>query len=113
VTLALFIYGSLRDPLVRRRVLGARSDLSTVPAILHGHARQTVPSFDYPFLVPAGPEDRVEGEIILGLTETDYSILDAYEDVDDGLYLRAEVTVQTADGLARAWTYLKGRAAPS
>jgi gamma-glutamylcyclotransferase (GGCT)/AIG2-like uncharacterized protein YtfP len=113
VTLPLFVYGSLCDPRVRARVLGERSDLTTCPAMLHGHARQVVPRFDYPFLVPADADDTVDGELILGLADADYPILDRYEDVDDGLYVRARVTVETTDGPVDAWAYLKGPAAPS
>ena len=71
-----------------------------------------VPDFDYPFVVPAEPDARVEGELFLGLQPADYTILDDYEDVDEGLYERVMVTVETPDGPADAWTYLKGPAAP-
>ena len=111
MTLPLFVYGSLRDPRVRARVLGARPDLPTCPAALYGHARQMVPGFDYPFLVPAEADARVEGELILGLADADYPVLDRYEDVDDGLYVRGRVTAETADGPVDAWAYLKGPAA--
>jgi len=113
VILPLFVYGSLRDPLVRARLLGERADLVTCPATLHGHARQTVTDFDYPFVVPAGSDGSVDGDLLLGLTDADYAILDQYEDVDEGLYVRAAVTVQTASGPANAWTYLRGPTAPS
>ena len=113
MTLPLFVYGSLRDPRVRARVLGEREELTTCPASLFGHARQTVPGFDYPFIVPADADARVDGELILGLADADYSILDRYEDVDDGLYVRARVTVETADGPVVAWAYLRGPSAPS
>jgi gamma-glutamylcyclotransferase (GGCT)/AIG2-like uncharacterized protein YtfP len=117
VTLPLFVYGTLRDPRVRAGVLGQRIDLTTCPAVLRRYARQTVPGVPYPFLVPAGPaleaEARVDGELILGLAEADYPILDEYEDVADGLYVRAAVTVETDAGPVDAWTYLKGPAAPS
>ena len=113
MTLPLFVYGSLRDPDVRTRVLGRHAGIITTLATLHGHIRQTVPSFGYPFLVTAAPSDRVDGEIILGLTEADYPRLDAYEDVDEGLYVRARVTVMTDAGPVDAWAYLRGPAAPS
>lgn len=114
MTLPLFVYGSLRDPRVVARLFGARSDLRTGPATLPGHERQTVPSFGYPFLVPADGDARVDGELLLGLTADDYRILDRYEDLDEGLYVRAIVTVQTADGLVvDAWAYLRGPNAPS
>jgi gamma-glutamylcyclotransferase (GGCT)/AIG2-like uncharacterized protein YtfP len=113
VTRPLFVYGSLRDPRVRTHLLGAHPGLSTRPAILRGHARQTVPGFDYPFIVPAEPDVHVDGELLLGLVDADYAILDQYEDTDDGLYVRAVVRVETTDGPIDAWTYLRGPAAPS
>jgi gamma-glutamylcyclotransferase (GGCT)/AIG2-like uncharacterized protein YtfP len=111
-TWPLFIYGSLRDPGVRAGLLGERLDLTTCPAILRGHTRQRVSNFDYPFVVPAAPAARVDGELLLGLQPDDYAILDRYEDVDDGLYMRVGVSVDTAAGPVDAWTYLKGPAAP-
>lgn len=113
VTLPLFVYGSLRDPRVRTQLFGARPDLSACPAVLPGHERQTVPSFGYPFLAPVDTDTRVDGELLLGLTDDDYSILDRYEDLDEGLYVRSIVRVQTADGSVDAWAYLRGPNAPS
>jgi gamma-glutamylcyclotransferase (GGCT)/AIG2-like uncharacterized protein YtfP len=109
----LFMYGSLRDPRIRARLLGNRADLTTCPAVLHGHARQIVPNFDYPFVLPAGPDARVDGELLLGLLSADYTTLDRYEDVDGGLYARAAVMVETPNGPVDAWTYLKGPTAPA
>ena len=111
MTLPLFIYGSLRDPHVRTDLLGERTDLATCPATLHGYVRELVPGFEYPFVMPAGSDIAVDGELLLGLTDDDYTILDRYEDVDDGLYVRVMVTVETEDGPLAAWTYLKGPAA--
>lgn len=116
VTLPLFVYGSLRDPRVRTQLFGPRADLTTCPATLPGFVREMVPSFDYPFLAPADAairaDARVDGELLLGLRAEDYPILDRYEDLDDGLYVRAAVTVVTADGPAEAWAYLRGPNAP-
>ena len=110
--LPLFIYGSLRDPDVRVRLLGQRTDLSTCPAVLSGHTRVLVPGFGYPFAVPAASDAQVEGDLLLGLRPADFDTLDAYEDVDDGLYQRVVVTVETPGGRERAWVYLKGPAEP-
>jgi gamma-glutamylcyclotransferase (GGCT)/AIG2-like uncharacterized protein YtfP len=112
VSRPLFVYGSLRDPRVRGGLLGERADLTTCPAILLGYTRRLVPDFDYPFVVPAAPDARVDGDLLLGLLPDDYTILDRYEDVEDGLYVRVGVTVETADGSVDAWTYLKGPATP-
>ena len=113
MTLPLFVYGTLRDPDIRTRVLGERPGLTTCPAILRGHTRRMVPNFEYALAMPAGPADRIEGELILGLADADYPVLDEYEDVDGGLYVRVAVSVETADGPVDAWTYLRGPSAPS
>jgi len=112
VTLPLFIYGSLRDPAVRARLPGIRPDLWTVPAVLHGHARIMVSGFGYPFVVPADPGSRVDGDLLLGLVDRDYAILDAYEDTAEGLYVRAEVTVESDGRRLAAYAYLRGPSAP-
>ena len=110
--LPLFVYGSLRDPCVRARLLGARSEIEARPATLPGHRRIMVPDFDYPFVVPSRPGDAVDGDLLAGLTPADYATLDRYEDVDDGLYVRVAVTVHTDCGSADAWVYLKGPTDP-
>ena len=107
----LFVYGSLRDPAVRTSLLGERPELTTQSATLPGYARQTVPGFGYPFIVPAA-DDHVDGELIVGLHAADYALLDEYEDVSDGLYARVQVEVETPGGACPAWTYVKGSRAP-
>jgi gamma-glutamylcyclotransferase (GGCT)/AIG2-like uncharacterized protein YtfP len=109
--LPLFVYGSLRDPGVRARVLG-RPHPTMCPATLRGWARQTVPDFEYPFLVPASSDAEIAGELMLGLRAADYARLDAYEDTDSGLYVRQRVTVEAPDGERAAWVYVKGPTAP-
>lgn len=112
-TLPLFVYGSLRDPTVRACLLGTFAEkIATSPAALHGHAIQRAAHFEYPLLAPAAPDARVDGELLLGIDDGDLEIFDAYEDVEDGLYVRAAVTVHTASGPRGAWVYLKGPAAP-
>jgi gamma-glutamylcyclotransferase (GGCT)/AIG2-like uncharacterized protein YtfP len=71
-----------------------------------------VPGFGYPFVVPAEADAEVAGDLLIGLTSADYTLLDEYEDVDDGLYQREVVTVETPNGARRAWVYLKGPAEP-
>lgn len=117
VSRPLFVYGSLREAAVRLRVLGPRPGAPAVtvrPAVLRGYVRQMVDAFDYPFVVPAGPDDAVAGDLLGGLTADDYGRLDEYEDVGSGLYARVGVTVEAAGGPAAvaAWVYRKGPAAP-
>jgi gamma-glutamylcyclotransferase (GGCT)/AIG2-like uncharacterized protein YtfP len=108
---ALFVYGTLREPAVRRRVLGGHREIATCPAVLLGHDRRLFPGFEYWFVVPAEADARVDGELMLGLSDDDLVILDDYEDLDAGLYVRAMVRVETADGERDAWTYRRGPAA--
>jgi hypothetical protein len=96
------------------QVLGSRAaSVTTCSAVLHGYARIMVPSFDYPFVVPADASSRVDGELLIGIQAADYDILDRYEDVEDGLYVRIMVTVVRQTGPADAWVYLRGPNAPA
>jgi gamma-glutamylcyclotransferase (GGCT)/AIG2-like uncharacterized protein YtfP len=72
-----------------------------------------VPDFAYPFLVPADPAVRVEGDLLLDLQAADYVRLDDYEDTDSGLYVRQRASVETARGLVEAWVYVQGPVVPS
>ena len=58
-------------------------------------------------------DNRIEAELARLNLEAEGldAVLDQYEDVDDGLYVRAAVTVQTPSGPVDAWAYLKGPAA--
>jgi gamma-glutamylcyclotransferase (GGCT)/AIG2-like uncharacterized protein YtfP len=107
----LFVYGSLLDPAIRSRVLG-RQHLTMCSATLRGWARQMVPDFDYPFLVPASPEAVVKGALMLELRVADYARLDDYEDTESGLYVRHCAIVETESGPVGAWVYVRGPAAP-
>ena len=109
--LPLFVYGSLRDPDLRTFLFGERADLATRPANLPRFSRHHSAAIGYPYIVP-DPSSRVEGELLLGLGAGDYAILDAYEDVEDGLYERVAVTVETPEGPVSAWTYARGPKAP-
>jgi len=116
VSLPLFVYGSLRDPSVRARVLGERAGsppITTGPAVLRGFRWQMVDGFGYPFVLPATANDTVDGDILGNLDGQDYLMLDRYEDTDSGRYVRVQVTVETATGRVAAWTYCKGPGAPS
>lgn len=94
---------------MRAQVLGqSAACVTTCPAVLPGHERIMMPGFDYPFVVPADRASRVEGELLHGLGPPEYELLDRYEDVEDGLYVRVVVTVETAAGSADAWVYLRG-----
>ena len=113
--LPLFVYGTLMDPAGRARVLGARAAVTARPARLTGYRRLVIPSFEYPVIVAGAPEDTVDGQLLDGLTADDFAALDAYEDVDEGLYARVRVDVRTGDGDTDdepvvAWVYVRGPA---
>jgi gamma-glutamylcyclotransferase (GGCT)/AIG2-like uncharacterized protein YtfP len=110
--LPLFAYGTLADPRVREELLGRRSELEVVRARLHDYRRLAVMDYPYPFVEPATGE-RVEGMAILGLRDDDYTILDEYEDVPEGIYERVRVEVELlghgAPRVVAAWVYARPR----
>jgi gamma-glutamylcyclotransferase (GGCT)/AIG2-like uncharacterized protein YtfP len=107
--LPLFAYGTLADPQTRQRLLGARPELEVVRARLRGYARVSVPGFSYPFIVPSEPDAVVDGVLILGLSAADYDVLDEYEEVAAGTYVRVRTEVEIlgcgAPRTVRAWVY--------
>jgi gamma-glutamylaminecyclotransferase len=106
----LFVYGTLMEPRVRAEVLGPDARATARPARLRGYRRVAVPGFAYPVIEAGAPEDVVDGRLLEGLTAGDYTRLDAYEDVDDGLYARVRVTVEAGDEHLGAWAYVRGPA---
>ena len=94
----VFVYGTLTD---RGRVASVLEDARGAyafggPATLEGLHRV---DGRYPTLVPGG---RVEGRI-LAVDEPALEVLDRYEGVDRGLYVR--IPVEGADG-RRVWVYV-------
>ena len=109
VSLPLFVYGTLMDPAVRVRVLGAgAANVTARPARLAGYRLLTVPGFEYRVIGAGAPDDGVDGQLLAGLTEDDYAVLDEYEDVGSGLYARARVDVDMESGRQAAWAYVQG-----
>ncbi len=91
-----FFYGTLRDPLVRERVLGRPVPAATVhPASLPGWAVRHVAGESWPMIVPA-PGGVAEGVVIEGATAGDLARLVFFEDGDD--YRLEPVAVTLADG---------------
>jgi gamma-glutamylcyclotransferase (GGCT)/AIG2-like uncharacterized protein YtfP len=95
----LFIYGTLRDPLVQLRVIG-RTAVAT-PDVLDGYARNSISLGGREF--PILDEDtgsQVEGQVI-EVTPEELQRLDIYE---TSAYHRIRVTLRS--GL-EAWTYAR------
>jgi gamma-glutamylcyclotransferase (GGCT)/AIG2-like uncharacterized protein YtfP len=98
--LALFVYGSLLDRFHREQVLG--HPVRTVTARLPGYERLRKRYF---YVVP-----RVGGEtpglLLLDLSQTDFKILDRYEEVPR-LYTRERAEVLDEAGKPmRCWLYM-------
>jgi gamma-glutamylcyclotransferase (GGCT)/AIG2-like uncharacterized protein YtfP len=83
----LFVYGTLCRPAVRRRILGRA--VTAVKATLKGYKRL---NGKWPYLVKK-PGGKVTGEILKNLTSRDLKKLDAYEEVEKGIYIRAGITL--------------------
>ncbi len=88
----LFVYGSLKDPARLDEVLGRRYRGARVPARLDGFQRLRSADYAFPFLVPAEAA-RVDGLLLVELSEDDLAAIDLYEEVDQNRYRRATVTV--------------------
>jgi ADP-ribose pyrophosphatase len=99
----LFVYGTLRDRGRLATVIGRGPvDIGARPARLRGFAVERVAGADYPLLVPTA-HACAEGELLLGLSETDFARLDAYETT---LYRRTTLTVESSDGPVEAQLYM-------
>lgn len=100
----LFVYGTLLDPDLLKRLLGRIPD--SAPADLGHHARYTVTGEPYPGLVPE-PGTTTSGALLFGLSPTELSRLDAYE---SDLYDRRTVVTRTVDGqTCTAYAYVVPR----
>jgi len=95
----LFVYGTLQDPEVQKRLIGrtVRSESD----VLEGHATEqiTLSEGTYPILVEA-PDKQVEG-MILSITQDDFEALDEYE---TNAYKRVRVELKSG---TKAWVYKK------
>lgn len=98
----LFVYGTLVDREFVENLL--ERPIRAVDAVLVGWrvvAREDVP---WPTVVPA-PRERSAGRILLGLRAEDWTRLDAYEGVGEGLYERILAAVEIAGETQSAWVY--------
>lgn len=91
----LFAYGSLTDPRCLDTVLGHRHLGERLAARLTGFERITSSTYPYPFIVSADDGHAVAGVLIMDLDADDLAALDRYEEVDEGVYQRTQVDVET------------------
>jgi gamma-glutamylcyclotransferase (GGCT)/AIG2-like uncharacterized protein YtfP len=89
--LPLFAFGTLRDPTFVSALL--ERPVSAEPAVLTGFELVQLQAIAYPVVVEAHGKE-VQGRLYRSLSANDYTRLDAYEGVREGLYQRqvAEVT---------------------
>jgi gamma-glutamylcyclotransferase (GGCT)/AIG2-like uncharacterized protein YtfP len=88
----VFAYGTLVDPRCLDDVLGHRHSGERLRARLVGFQRITTPDYPYPYVVAAA-DHWVDGVLIMDLSPDDVQLLDRYEEVDAGMYLREPVEV--------------------
>ena len=99
----IFVYGTLSDPSVFMVVTGTTVTMES--AVLDGYIKvSSLKSF--PYIQPM-PGARVEGFLAPPVDEATLSRLDQYENEGE-LYVRRQVTVQTAEGPREAFTYVAG-----
>ncbi len=97
----LFVYGSLLDEKTFEEITGLRLQRRK-KAILKGYAF-TSPKFGHPVIHP-DDSGEIEGEIIFGLDDKTFMILDDYEDEGE-LYKRKIVTVKSAGEEVKTFVY--------
>jgi len=104
----IFLYGSLIFPSVYRAVTGTERPM--VDAILPGYRRfgtDQPSSHGCPVVVPS-PSHHVCGKVIFGVSLSELAILDLFEEVQEGLYMRDSVTVLIERAEAPAFVYVCG-----
>ncbi len=105
----LFFYGTLRDALVRERVIGRAGALQDLrSATLSDFAVRRVRGTAYPMLV-AEEGARAEGIVMIGLVYDEIARLDRFEGVN---YRRVAGDVMLGDGWSSVEFYLPSRPLP-
>ena len=109
MALPLFIYGTLLDPDLFRRV--TRTPLASLrprPAKAEGHV--AVYAFGKPFPVLTQGDGSAEGLLLAGLSPAHWRALDVYEGRE---WQRTPLMVATAEGLVEALAYTSTAFRPS
>uniref|UniRef100_A0A7S0RZR4 Putative gamma-glutamylcyclotransferase n=1 Tax=Chlamydomonas leiostraca TaxID=1034604 RepID=A0A7S0RZR4_9CHLO len=88
-----FVYGTLMAEEVLTKLI--RRVPANKPAVLAGYSRYAVKRAVYPAIIATKPEERVQGKVLLDLTDHELEILDVYE---SDQYYRTTVHPVTEDG---------------
>lgn len=98
----LFVYGTLKNPVMQKRICG--KVFSVNRDTLDGHKVIFYRFADgiYPLIVPS-PNDSVQGMILKNIEREDWKKLDGYEGND---YQRVEKILSSGK---KAWVYIAGK----
>ncbi|PUZ59229.1 hypothetical protein GQ55_4G023600 [Panicum hallii var. hallii] len=88
---SVFVYGSLMADEVVRAIL--KRVPPAAPALLPNYHRFNIKGRIYPAILPVESK-KVEGMVIMGVTDEELQVLDAFEDVE---YTRTRVEISLAD----------------
>ncbi|AQK66897.1 AIG2-like protein D [Zea mays] len=88
---SVFVYGSLMADEVVRTIL--KRVPPAAPALLPNYHRFNIKGRIYPAILPVESK-RVAGRVIMGVTDEELQLLDAFEDVE---YTRTRVEISLAD----------------
>jgi len=108
---AVFVYGLLMCPEIVHAITGKRYSMQS--AVLADHKRFGVSQQPGDIALPAltdYPGYLQQGQLLTGVLAAELELLDFFEELDSGLYLRQQVRVQTGDQWLDAWCYKVGPA---
>ena len=108
---AVFVYGLLMCPEIVHAITGKRYSMHS--AALADHKRFGVSQQPGDIALPAltdYPGHLQQGQLLMGVSAAELELLDFFEELDSGLYLRQQVRVQTGAQWLDAWCYKVGPA---
>jgi gamma-glutamylcyclotransferase (GGCT)/AIG2-like uncharacterized protein YtfP len=102
--LPLFVYGTLRDPLIVRSLVGAVV-WKTEPAIALGRRHQV--SASYPAVSFQSPEDEIQGELLWLAPEAFENAIRRLDDYEGSpeVFRRVRIRVRLKEGHVQAYSY--------
>jgi gamma-glutamylcyclotransferase (GGCT)/AIG2-like uncharacterized protein YtfP len=104
---ALFIYGTLIDPNIQRKLLGRT--LAVRDAVLKGYHRFAITGEPYPAVAPK-TGSLVLGKVCFDISDSLFRILDMYEEIELGMYLRIPVEIVIGTQVHCVQSYVAGPA---